>query len=84
MSSLLGATINQVRRGQVDPRIANTIGYLSATLLKAQELGNIEQRLSALEFATKNQSQSGSWLDTEEFQFIQGACDAQQQTADAN
>jgi hypothetical protein len=76
--ALLGAAINQVRRGQVDPRIANTIGYLSATLLKAQELGNIEQRLSALEFATKNLSQSGSWFDTEEFQFIQGACDAQQ------
>jgi hypothetical protein len=76
--ALLGTTINQVRRGQVDPRIANTIGYLSAMLLKAQELGNIEQRLSALEFATKNQSQSGSWFDREEFQFIQGACDAQQ------
>jgi hypothetical protein len=78
--ALLGTTINQVRRGQIDPRIANTIGYLSATLLRAQELGTIEQRLSALEIATKHQSQSGSRFDTEEFQFIQGACDAQRET----
>jgi hypothetical protein len=82
--ALLGATINQVRRGQVDPRIANTIGYLSATLLKAQELGNIEQRVSALEIATKHHPQSGSRFDTEEFQFIQGACEAQRETTDAN
>jgi hypothetical protein len=82
--ALLGTTINQVRRGQVDPRIANTIGYLSATLLKAQELGNIEQRLSALEIATKHQPQSGSRFDTEEFQFIEGACDAKREATDVN
>jgi hypothetical protein len=82
--ALLGTTINQVRRGEIDPRIANTIGYLSATLLRAQELGNIEQRLSALEIATKHRSQSASRFDTEEFQFIEGVCDAQREATDAN
>ena len=68
--ALLGMSINQVRRGQIDPRVANAIGYLSATLLKALELGNLEQRVSALELATRNQRQSGLVLDKEEFQFI--------------
>jgi hypothetical protein len=82
--ALLGTTINQVRRGQVDPRIGNSVGYLSTVLLKAQELGSIEQRLSALEIATKHQSRFGSRFDSEEFQFIEGAGDAQREATDAN
>src|SRR4051812_32349971 len=35
---LLGSTINQVRKGQVDPRVANSVGYLSGILLKALEV----------------------------------------------
>jgi hypothetical protein len=32
---LLGVTINQVRRGEIDPRIGNTVGYLSNIVLTA-------------------------------------------------
>jgi hypothetical protein len=82
--ALLGTTINQVRRGQIEARIANTIGYLSATLLRAQELGNLEQRVSALEMVTSNQPQS-SWLsDTEEFDFIERPPNDQQKATGAS
>src|SRR5205085_8511254 len=42
-------SINQVRRGQLDPRVGNAVGYLSSVLLKALETGNLERRLSDLE-----------------------------------
>ena len=46
---LLSDTINQVRKGQLDPRVANAVGYLSNVLLKAVEQGDLEDRLAALE-----------------------------------
>lgn len=46
---LLSATINQVRGGEIDPRIANAVGYLSGIILKAKEQGEIEQRLQQVE-----------------------------------
>lgn len=82
--TLLGTTIIQVRRGQVDPRVANSVGYLSGILLKALEVGALEQRVSDLEAATKNKPQSISLFDTEEFLFVQGDSDAQRETTDAN
>jgi hypothetical protein len=82
--TLLGTTLNQVRKGQIDPRIANSVGYLSGILLKALEVDTLEQRVSDLEAATNNRPQSGSRFDAEEFQFIEGACDAQQKTTSAN
>jgi hypothetical protein len=51
--SLISETINQVRRGQIDPRIANAIGYLSTVLLKAVETGEMEGRLIELESLVK-------------------------------
>ncbi len=47
--SLLAETINQVRRGEVDPRISNAIGYLAGILLKARERAELEERVSRLE-----------------------------------
>jgi hypothetical protein len=35
--SLLGDTINRTRTGALDPRVANSIGYLRGTLLRAFE-----------------------------------------------
>ena len=49
VTALLAETINQVRRGEVDPRISNAIGYLAGILLKAREDDEIEQRLARLE-----------------------------------
>jgi len=47
--TLLSESINHVRRGQLDPRVANAVGYLSGILLKALEQGRTEERLSHLE-----------------------------------
>ncbi|HET9410121.1 MAG TPA: hypothetical protein VFO39_22990 [Candidatus Sulfotelmatobacter sp.] len=49
VTTLLSETINQVRRGEVDPRISNAIGYLAGILLKAKEKDEIEQRVARLE-----------------------------------
>ena len=49
MAVLLAATINQVRRGDLDPKVANTVGYLAGMLLKALDAGALEDRLLALE-----------------------------------
>ncbi|MFH1374362.1 MAG: hypothetical protein ABII79_11250 [bacterium] len=46
---LLSVTINQVRRGEIDPRIANSVGYLSGIILRAREQGDIEERLTQIE-----------------------------------
>jgi hypothetical protein len=46
---LLGDTINQVRCGLVDPRIATTVGYLAGTLLRGLEHGQLDDRLTKIE-----------------------------------
>lgn len=46
---LLNETINQVRTGEIEVKIANAVGYLSGICLKAIEQGDIEERLAALE-----------------------------------
>ena len=50
---LLAETINQVRRGEVDPKVANAVGYLGGLLIKALHETEIENRLAALEAAVK-------------------------------
>ena len=50
---LISETINQVRKGDIDPRIANAIGYLSNVLIKAAEMGDLEDRIEDLEAAVK-------------------------------
>jgi hypothetical protein len=46
---LLGDTINQVRCGQIDPRIATAVGYLAGTLLRGMEHGHLDDRLTRIE-----------------------------------
>ena len=55
---LLGATINQVRRGEIDPRVANAVGYLSNIVLAATGQRELENRLAELETLVKNRRQS--------------------------
>ncbi len=38
-----------VRTGRLDPRIANTVGYLAGVLIRAFEAGELQERLAALE-----------------------------------
>lgn len=47
--AVLGATINQVRTGRLAVGVANSIGILAGTLLKALQAGDLEQRLAVLE-----------------------------------
>ena len=69
---LLGETINQVRRGELDLRISNSVGYLSAILLGAIEKGSLEQRLAALEASTAQRppTQPAVFDDESGFEFV--------------
>jgi hypothetical protein len=48
VSTLITASINQLR-GELDPRVANGIGYLATVLLRSLEQGQMEQRISKME-----------------------------------
>jgi len=47
--NLLAITINEVRQGEIDLRVANCIGYLSGHLIKALEVSEIENRIETIE-----------------------------------
>ena len=49
VSAFLVDSVNQLRRGQLDPRVANAMGYLTSVLLRALEQGPMEERLAKLE-----------------------------------
>jgi hypothetical protein len=51
VSAFLADSINQLRRGQLDPRVANRIGYLTSLLLRALEQGPLEERMAKIEAA---------------------------------
>jgi hypothetical protein len=65
VSILLSDSINRLRRGQLDPRVANAMGYLTSVLLKALESGRIEDRLAHLEAAMTG----ATGTETEAFDF---------------
>jgi len=52
---LLSRTVNQTLRGEIDPKVANAVGYLSGVILRAREQGEIEERLAKVEEALKTQ-----------------------------
>jgi hypothetical protein len=45
----MGDSINRLRKGELDPRVANAMGYLASILLRALEQGPMEERLAHLE-----------------------------------
>lgn len=51
---LMGRTINEVMRGEIETDTARTVGYLSSVMIKALEISDIQKRLDALEKATEN------------------------------
>jgi hypothetical protein len=57
VAALMSETINQVRKGVIDPRIANAVGYLANILIKAMEQGKLESRIEILELLVKGRSQ---------------------------
>lgn len=46
---LLADTINKVRAGKMDTRIATTLGYLAGNLIKALEVSDLEERFERVE-----------------------------------
>lgn len=52
---LIAETINQVRKGAIDPRVANAVGYLANVFIKAVEHGDLENRLREIEAIVKTQ-----------------------------
>lgn len=49
VARLLSQTINQVRKGIIDPRVANAVGYLANILAKVVEQNELERRIERLE-----------------------------------
>jgi hypothetical protein len=52
---LLGQTINQTRRGELDPKVANAVGYLASALLRAimpdetaRQIDELREQIEAL------------------------------------
>ena len=56
--SLISETINQVRKGELDPRVANAVGYLANVLIRAVEQGDMEERIKSLEAAVGSKAGS--------------------------
>ena len=69
---LLGKTINQVRRGQLDPRRANAVGYLASILLRALEQGRVEDTLFAILAALRKQPRPRSDDDMLDLAHLEG------------
>ena len=49
LRNLLAESMIEIRAGKLDPRVANALGYLGASYLRALEVADIESRLDALE-----------------------------------
>lgn len=50
---LITETINDLRQNNASTRMANAIGYLAGIALKSIDQGDLERRLSELEYAIK-------------------------------
>jgi hypothetical protein len=48
VAAFLGQTINQVRKGQLDPKVGNCLGVLAGVLLRALEEGDLAEQLLEL------------------------------------
>jgi hypothetical protein len=68
VSAFLAGSINQLRRGELDPRVANAVGYLTSVLLRSLEQGPLEERVARIEAAlaqsasSKDPSTNGSTM----------------------
>jgi hypothetical protein len=49
LRDLLAESIIEIRAGKLDPRVANALGYLGGSYLRALELSDVEARLDSLE-----------------------------------
>jgi hypothetical protein len=49
LRNLLAESIIELRLGKLDPKIANALGYLGASYLRAVEVSDVQERLNALQ-----------------------------------
>jgi len=49
--NLCADTIDKVKTGKIDPRVANSVGYLAGVMVKILEYDALNERLAALEDA---------------------------------
>jgi hypothetical protein len=63
--ALLSDTINQVRKGLIDPRIANSVGYLANQMVRVLAQNELEDRIQKLEEAIKRRSNLPELMLTE-------------------
>ena len=59
VAGLLTRTINQTLRGEIDPKVANAVGYLSGVILRDREQGEIEERIARIEAALEAKEGGG-------------------------
>ena len=72
VSVLLGETINLVRSGHLDPRVANSAAYVASILLKALEQGRVEDTLFAILAALRKQPRPRSGDDLRDVAHLEG------------
>lgn len=58
LRDLLAESIIEIRAGKLDPRVANALGYLGASYLRALEVSEVESRLDALEATLRAQERA--------------------------
>ena len=58
LRELLAESIIEIRAGKLDPRVANALGYLGASYLRALEVSDVESRLDALEGVQRAQERA--------------------------
>jgi hypothetical protein len=58
LRELLAESIIEIRAGKLDPRVANALGYLGASYLRALEVSEVEARLDALEASQRAQERA--------------------------
>jgi len=59
---LLNQTINQVRRGELDHKVANSVAYLSNVLVKTFEGEELQKRLDSLEKEVERANRGKSYV----------------------
>jgi hypothetical protein len=48
VASLLALTVNEVRKGKLDPKVANCVGYLASVQLRALDAGDLAAEVAEL------------------------------------
>jgi hypothetical protein len=62
LRDLLAQSIIEIRIGKMDPKMANALGYIGSSYLRALEVADIESRLEKMELQIKYATQTISTL----------------------